>query len=110
MEKTTLLISSLLALTAIVKLAQSIIEYKSARGKQPSDAKMPIPVTTTSQNSQRTSSFRWRFFNSVMRYSCLAFIIYSAASVIGRDRPATAGDIAIIGGAIGLMILYNDPL
>ena len=105
----TFLITLLIALTAIVKLAQTIVEYKSAKTKLASEAETPITVTTISRNSQQTSSFRWRLFNSLMRYGWLAFIIYKMIFSFSSKAPATSSDIAEIGCALALMILYDNP-
>ena len=103
----TFLITLLVAFTAIVKLAQTIVEYKSAKAKQTSDAKTPAPVASISQKSQITIFSLWRYFNLVMRYLCFGFIFFKGLGIDSK-KPATVEDVALIGLFLGLMILYDD--
>ncbi len=112
MDKTTaILISALAALTAIVAFATKIVEYKSIRAKQKSDAQTPAPVTTISTTSQRKFSPGRALFTLVFRLYCMVYVFYKALAA-GYDKPATVGDVAVIGMCIAFIIVtdrtYHD--
>jgi len=65
----TFLITLLVAFTAIVKLAQTIVEYKSAKAKQTSDAKRQHQLPAFPKEPDY-DLFALEIFYLVMRYLC----------------------------------------
>ncbi len=103
---TAILISMLAVLAAIVTFATKIVEYRSIRAKQKTDETTPSPVKISSPTSQRSFSPARETFIFLIRMYCFIFVFYKMFSSLS-DKPATVGDVAVIGMAIAYIIVTD---